>query len=441
MPDRDPRFADHHASLSKQAALFESNRCLYCFDAPCMGACPTHIDVPTFIKKIASGNRVGSARTILDANVLGASCSRACPVEVLCEGACVLHAHHQQPIRIGLLQRYAMEGYHEQALPLPFVPAPETGKRVALIGAGPASLSCAAELRRRGIAATIYDARALPGGLNTHGIAEYKLPYGVALHEVELIVALGVAIESGVQVDAAKLTEIEESHDAVFIGVGLGEIHHMGVRGEGLEGVTDALELIAAYKSGALAAVSGRVVVVGAGNTAIDAAIAAKRLGAEDVTIVYRRGIEHMSAFSSEYAHALMEGAGFEWYAQPIAIEGEGRVTGLTVQRMSVLEDGSLVAIAGAVSTMPADMVVLAIGQVSHTHFLEDRVLTQRGRIVTDRTTGQTSNAKYFAGGDCVNGGREVVDAVADGKRAGIAMAALLLGTPNASGDALHAHP
>ncbi len=439
-PTRDPRFQDLHASLTKQAAIAEANRCLYCFDAPCMGACPTHIDVPAFIKKIATGNRMGSARTILDANVLGASCSRACPVEVLCEGACVMHRYNKQPIEIGLLQRYAMEGLHEQALPLPFVPAPETGNRVAIIGGGPASLACAAELRRRGIAATIYDARPLPGGLNTYGIAEYKLPFGVALHEVELIAALGVVIESNVAVDAAKLAELAETHDAVFLGVGLGEIHRLGVAGEELDGVTDALDMIASYKSGVPVEIPRRVAVVGAGNTAIDAAIAAKRLGADEVTIVYRRGADQMSAFASEYEHALLEGVGFEWFAQPVGIEGQTRVTGLTLQRMEVCEDGSLVARTDEVFTLAVDSVVLAIGQATHTSFLSNVVEMQRGRIAVDRATGQTSHPKFFAGGDCVNGGREVVDAVADGKRAGVAMAAMLLGSPNDLGGATHAH-
>ena len=428
VPERDPRFADYHPSLTRQAALAEANRCLYCFDAPCMQACPTHIDVPTFIKKIASENRLGSARTILDANILGASCSRACPVDVLCEGACVMHRYNREPIQIGMLQRYAMEGLHESKLPLPFVPAAETGKKVALIGAGPASLSCAAELRRRGIGATILDARALPGGLNTYGIAEYKLPFGVALHEVELIAALGVQIESNVSVDEAKLAELEREFSAIFLGMGLGEIHRLGVPGEDKTGVTDALDLIAGYKDGSLKSVKGRVVVVGAGNTAIDAAIAAVRLGAERVTMLYRRGPEQMSAFKFEYEHATLEGVHFGWFVQPVEIVGSSAVEGVKLVRMEATDDGSLVPIAGSEFVLEADTVVLAIGQATHTKFLDGRVQLERGRVIIDRKTGQTSNPKFFAGGDCTNGGREVVDAVADGKRAGIAMAAWLEG-------------
>lgn len=431
---RDPRFGDLKPSLMKGAAMAEANRCLYCFDAPCMNACPTHIDVPTFIRKIASDNRIGSARTILDANILGASCSRACPVEVLCEGACVMHHDGREPIQIGLLQRYAMEGMHEAKLPLPFTPGPETGKRVALIGAGPASLSCAAELRRHGIAATIYDARPLPGGLNTYGIAEYKLPFGVALHEVDLIRALGVEFVAETMIDAVKLAALEGGFDAVFLGMGLGEIHRLGIAGEDLPEVIDALDLIAGYKSGMIASSPMRVAVVGAGNTAIDAAIAAKRLGAAEVTMLYRRGPDQMSAFASEYEHALKEGIGFAWYVQPVAICGSTQVEGITLARMEVNDDGSLIAIAGSEFTRACDSVVLAIGQATHTHFLADKVAMQRGRVVIDRVTGQTSHPKYYAGGDCTNGGREVVDAVADGKRAGVALAAALL-TPNDVGD------
>jgi glutamate synthase (NADPH/NADH) small chain len=434
---RDPRFGDLKASLTRGAAMAEAHRCLYCFDAPCMNACPTHIDVPTFIKKIASENRLGSARTILDANILGSSCSRACPVEVLCEGACVLHHQGREPIRIGLLQRYAMDGLHEAALPLPFTPAADTGKQVALVGAGPASLACAAELRRHGIAATILDARPLPGGLNTYGIAEYKLPFGVALHEVELIAALGVSMVASVTVDAARLNELQRDFDAIFLGMGLGEIRRPGIAGEDLPEVLDALDLIAGYKTGAIASAPRRVIVVGAGNTAIDAAIAAKRLGSEEVMILYRRGPEQMSAFASEYQHALQEGVQFAWYLQPVAIAGEASVTGIRVQRM-LDQDGSLIPAPEGITTLDTDCVVLAIGQATHTQFLSGVVAMQGGRVIIDRVTGQTSNPKFYAGGDCTNGGREVVDAVADGKRAGIAIAASLL-SASASGG-MHAN-
>jgi dihydropyrimidine dehydrogenase (NAD+) subunit PreT len=426
------RFGDLHPPFDKQAAVHEANRCLYCFDAPCTIACPTHIDVPSFIKKIASGNLAGSARTILDANILGASCSRACPVEVLCEGACVMHRINKQPIQIARLQRFAMDALHESRAPLPFEPGADTGLSVALIGAGPASLACAAELRRRGIRATLYDARPLPGGLNSYGVAEYKLPLVESLREIDMLAELGVEFHFETMVDKATLAQLEREHDAIFLGIGLGAIHQLGVAGERLAGVTNALDLIAGYKSGSQMTVPARVVVVGAGNTAIDAAIAAARLGATDVHIVYRRGPEQMSAFTFEYEHAKSEGVKFLWHVQPTAVLGDRTVEGVKLAKLVSTEDGSIVPESGSEFTLVADLVVLSIGQGTHTSFLSEdgsgavKVQLERGRIVIDRATGQTSNPKFFAGGDCTNGGREVVDAVADGKRAGIGIAAWL---------------
>ena len=424
------RFGDLHPPFDKQAAVTEANRCLFCFDAPCAGACPTHIDVPRFIKKIASGNLSGSARTILDANILGASCARACPVEVLCEGACVMHRYNKQPIEIGRLQRFAMDALYASGAPLPFTPAPDTGATVALIGAGPASLACAAELRRRGIRAVLYDARSLPGGLNTYGVAEYKLPLTESLREIEMLSQLGVEFHFDTLIDATMLAELERSHDAVFLGIGLGGIHQLGIAGEQLPGVTNALDLIAGYKSGQLTSVPARVVVIGAGNTAIDAAIAAVRLGATNVHIVYRRGEEQMSAFTFEYEHAKQEGVKFLWHAQPTRIAGGKVVGGIDLTKLAATADGSLVPQPGSEFALPADLIVMAIGQATQTNWLAftEALQLERGRIVIDRASGQTSHPKYFSGGDCTNGGREVVDAVADGKRAGIGIAAWLEG-------------
>ena len=429
------RFPDLHPAFEKTAAVAEAHRCLYCFDAPCMTACPTHIDVPKFIKKIATGNLEGSAKTILDANILGASCSRACPVDVLCEGACVMHRYNKQPIEIGRLQRFAMDALHESGAPLPFNPGPDTGKRVALIGGGPASLACAAELRRRGIAADIYDARPLPGGLNTYGIAEYKLPLAESLREIDLLSQLGVEFHFNTTVDAVKLAELESSYDAVFLGMGLGAIHKLGLTGEDMPGVTNALDYIAGYKSGALTTAPAKVAVIGAGNTAIDAANAAVRLGATEVTMVYRRGPEQMSAFSFEYDHAKQEGVQFLWHTVTTSLKGSGKLEALELAKLETTADGSLVPVKGSEFTLPVDLIVLAIGQATHTEFLSgDKVKLERGRILIDRATGQTSNPRYFAGGDCTNGGREVVDAVADGKRAGIGIAASLTTSAGAPG-------
>ena len=428
-PDLAERFPDLHPPLSRSAALTEANRCLYCFDAPCTAACPTHIDVPRFIKKIASGNLEGSAKTILDANILGASCSRACPVDVLCEGACVMHRYNKQPIEIARLQRFAMDELHESGAPLPFVPGVETGKSVALIGGGPASLACAAELRRRGVRAEIYDARPLPGGLNTYGVAEYKLPLAESLREIDLLAQLGVEFHFNTPVDVAMLAELEAKHDAIFLGVGLGAIHQLGIAGESLPGVNNALDYIADYKSGKLTSAPKLVAVIGAGNTAIDAANASVRLGAIEVHMIYRRGPDQMSAFAFEYEHAKQEGVKFLWHVQPVAIHGNGTVEALELARLEATSDGSLVVQPGTNFELSLDLVILAVGQSTHTNFLQDgKVKLERGHILIDRITGQTSHPKYFAGGDCTNGGREVVDAVADGKRAGIGIAAWLEG-------------
>ena len=436
-PGIPERFPDFHLPFDHAGALAEANRCLFCFDAPCTQACPTHIDVPRFIKKISSGNLEGSAHTILDANILGASCARACPVQVLCEGACVFQHYNRQPIQIGRLQRYAMDAMHASGAPLPFSPGEDTGKRVALVGAGPASLACAAELRRRGVAATIFDARSLPGGLNTYGVAEYKLPLSESLREIDLIAQLGVEFRLGTIVDAAKLTSLEAEYDAIFLGVGLGAIHKLGLPHEDSHGVTNALDWIAGYKSGTLLQAPARVAVIGAGNTAIDAAIAAVRLGAEEVTMIYRRGPEQMSAFGFEYEHAKAEGVRFLWHMQPLGIKRSllhHAVEGLELQTPERNGDGLLVPVPDKTMLLPVDCIVLSIGQATHTDFLHEdaglapTLLLEGGRIMIDRRTGQTSNPRYFAGGDCTNGGREVVDAVADGKRAGIAMAAWLGG-------------
>jgi dihydropyrimidine dehydrogenase (NAD+) subunit PreT len=428
-PEIAARFPDLHPAFDKVAALTEANRCLYCFDAPCTAACPTHIDVPKFIKKIASGNLEGSAKTILDANILGASCARACPVAVLCEGACVMHRYNKQPIEIARLQRFAMEALHESGGPLPFTAGSDTGKSVALIGGGPASLTCASELRRRGIRAEIFDARPLPGGLNTYGIAEYKLPLAESLREVDMLSQLGVKFNFNVTVDAKKLSEIEASYNAVFLGIGLGAIHKLGLADENTSGVTNALDYIADYKSGKITSAPERVAVIGAGNTAIDAANAAARLGASEVHMVYRRGPEQMSAFAYEYEHAKLEGVKFLWHVMPVGIAGNGKVESLHLSKLEATADGSLVPVRGNDFHLKVDLVILAIGQATHSEFLlENKVKLERGRVVIDRATGQTSNPKYFAGGDCTNGGREVVDAVADGKRAGIGIAAWLEG-------------
>jgi dihydropyrimidine dehydrogenase (NAD+) subunit PreT len=425
-------FSDLHPALDDRQAAVEAHRCLYCFDAPCMAACPTHIDVPRFIKKIASGNVTGSARAILEANVLGASCSRVCPVEVLCEGSCVMHGRGEKAIEIGRLQRYAMETYYARGGWIPLRAREERIERVACVGGGPASLACAAELRQLGLQVTIFDDRPLPGGLNTYGIAEYKLRSADSLREVELVSGLGVQFVEQ-QVNTVTLQQLERDFDAVFLGLGLGEMHGLEVDGSAnTERVVDALEFIASYKAGVPIRPGPRVAVIGGGNTAMDAACAALRLGAEQVTVVYRRGQKQMSAFAFEYQHALREGVGFLWESAPIAVDESAKGVALKCVRMRAGQNGRLVPEDGSEFVMECDMVIPAIGQSPALELLVDihGLRLEGGRVAIDRGTGQTTNPRYFAGGDCVNGGREVVDAVADGKRAALGIAAWLDARP-----------
>jgi glutamate synthase (NADPH/NADH) small chain len=394
-------FPELHPPLSPQAAVTEANRCLFCFDAPCAGACPTHIDVPRFIKKIASGNPLGAAETILDANVLGLSCSRVCPVDVLCEGACVYHNINGQPITIGLLQRHAMDHFYAAGGKLPHQTV-SGAKKVACIGAGPASLACAAELRKHGLDVTIFDRRSQPGGLNTYGVAQYKFTPTDAAREIELIRATGVTFRSGISIgENLSIEDLERDFDAVFIGIGLGATQPLGIPGEHLPHVRNALEFIAAYKTAQPLHVGHSVAVIGGGNTAIDAAVAARYLGASQVSILYRRAESNMSAFAFEYEHARASGIGFIWNARPV------RFTNHSVD----LDNGQ---------SLPCDTIIVAIGQSRLLDTLQQiRTLELRnGQVVVNPQTGQTADPKYFAGGDCVNGGREVVDAAAEGKRA-----------------------
>jgi dihydropyrimidine dehydrogenase (NAD+) subunit PreT len=377
-------FADIAPPLTGDAALLEANKCLFCHDAPCTIACPTHIDVPAFIKKIASGNMRGSARVILDANPFGHSCARACPVEVLCEGACVLNERDEQPIKIALLQRHATDYVLARKLKM-FAPGPDTGYRVAIIGAGPAGLSCARDLRRAGHAVTVFEAKPQPGGLNTYGIAEYKLKADVALAEVQDILDLGVDLRSGVTV-----TEVEPllaEFDAVFVGIGLGKTKALGIPGEELPGVMDALTFIEHLKTHPYSEthVGERVVVIGAGNTAIDAVTQAKRLGARASTIVYRRGEAEMPCYHYEYELAKRDGCGFRFHVTPQRVVGNGKVAGLEVRTASGSE------------TIPCDMVIVAIGQGARTEL----------RVPQD--------PRVFSGGDYANGGAEIVNAAAEG--------------------------
>jgi glutamate synthase (NADPH/NADH) small chain len=434
-------FADINPPLTPSQALEEGSRCLFCYDAPCQKACPTGIDVPMFIRQILTGNIKGSAKTILEANILGHSCGRVCPTSVLCEGACVLNGEGKRPVLIGRLQRHAVDHVLDNNIAL-FTPGKSNGKRVALIGGGPASLSCAFYLRRDGYETVIFDAHPEPGGLNTYGIAAYKMRANESVRETEMIRKMGVEIRCGVEIGKdVSLADLEQQFDAVFIGIGLGETDTLGVEGESLEGSMDALTFIEQTKVKKFGdvAVGKRVAVIGGGNTAIDVATAAKRLGSEDVYMIYRRGREEMSAFDYEYDLAQADGVKFIWQTAPKRILGNGRVEALECVRTQLgAPDASgrrsPVIVPHSEFSLPVDMVVRALGQMKKTDFLQSiaGLKLTGGKVSVTRETMQTANPKYFAGGDCVSGAAEVVDAVADGKRAAAGIHAYLAGTRRA---------
>jgi len=418
-------FADLKPPLRPQEASVEASRCLYCFDAPCITACPTGIDVPAFIKKIASGNPAGAAKTILTANILGASCARVCPTAVLCEGACVLEDRDEQPIMIGRLQRYATDYVAERGISVLPPPAPTSGRKAAVIGAGPAGLGCAAELARLGHSVTIFEKQPQAGGLNTYGIAYYKMKPQVSLAEVDLVRSLGVEIRCGVTVgkDIA-VAQLEQDFDAIFIGVGLGAATKLRIPGEDLPEVLDALDFIEQIHTLPLEKIRAgrRVAVIGCGNTAIDAVTQAKRLGASRAFIVYRRDEADMSAYGFEYEHAKHDGAQFVFKAAPVeVVASDGHVIGLKLV-LTHLVKGKVEPIAGSEWIEPCDLVLKAVGQEKQAKLLEDLFPTlrvdARGVIQHDQLTGQTNVPHLFTGGDCGNGGREVVNAVGEGKKA-----------------------
>ncbi|MBU6450201.1 MAG: NAD(P)-dependent oxidoreductase [Cyanobacteria bacterium REEB67] len=437
----EERFSEYHPPFTEREAKAEANRCLYCYDAPCMVACPTHIDIPTFIRKIATGNVKGSAKTILESNILGATCARVCPVEVLCEGDCVLEEDHK-PIAIGRLQRYATDYASERNIKF-FSAGKPNGKKVAIIGSGPAGLSCAGELAKLGFDVTVFEKQKWAGGLSTYGIVVFREPVEVSLAEVKAIEALGVKVNCGVEIGKdIEFDQLIADYDAVFIGVGLGKVPPMAVPGENLEGVLDGLDFISATKTEPLGTIKhgNRICVIGAGNTAIDCATIARRLGAERVTMIYRRSEAEMPAYHFEYQFALNEGVSFMFLTQPVEVVGEnGKVTGLKCVRMDLgAPDASgrrsPVPVADSEFVVPCDMVVSAIGQTKPFSFITALaklgLKDVKGYIKVDPATNKTDHAKIFAGGDCVrsHGEASTVMAVQDGKIAARGIYEALLG-------------
>ncbi len=420
-------FDDFKAPYTLQAAIAEAERCLYCYDAPCIQACPTEIDIPTFIRKIATGNVKGSAKTIFDSNILGMSCARVCPVEVLCVGDCVYNREDSPPIQIGKLQRFSTDIAFEKGWEF-YEAGPDTGKKVACLGGGPASLAAAHRLRRFGHSVTIFEKRDVMGGLNTTGVAPYKMKADRSTQEVDWILGIGgIEVKTGVSIgEDVTFADLERDFDAIFVGFGLGPDRHLGTETD-IDGIHGAVDWIEEFKLGPFDMSDiGTVAVLGGGNTAIDVVREALGLGATDVRMVYRGTEDHMSGYTHEWKAAKVEGARGVWRTQPIGYASkDGRVTGVRCVRV----DEHKQPIEGTEHVIDCDLVLVAIGQTKQGALLEalDGVEVQWGRVVTD-DHGATGREGLYAGGDCRNGGKEVVNAAAEGRDAAIAIHAYLGG-------------
>jgi dihydropyrimidine dehydrogenase (NAD+) subunit PreT len=424
-------FADVHPPLSPDEALIEANRCYFCFDAPCVQACPTGIDIPGFIRRIATGNLKGSAVKILEENIFGGSCARVCPTEILCEGACVRNSQEERPVKIGLLQRHATDWLMQRNMQ-PFERAQPTGKKIAVVGAGPAGLACAHRLARYGHEVVVFEAKPKPGGLNEYGVAAYKLTDAFARREIDFLLGIGgIRIEYGKALGTElSLGRLRRDYDAVFLGLGQAGVKALGLGEAKLAGVEDAVAFIARLRQTAdkrTLAVGRRVVVIGGGNTAIDAAVQARKLGAEEVSLVYRRGPEQMSATKWEQDFAKLNGVQIRQWAAPVRLlDEDGVLSGVEFACTRLGPDGRLT-LTEERFTLPADMVLSAIGQVFVMPATDEVPQVEGGRIVVDEHR-QTSLTGVFAGGDCIAGPDLTVQAVQDGKLAAEAIHRMLSG-------------
>lgn len=420
----EKNFSDIHPPFeTTDAALVEANRCLFCYDAPCMKSCPTSIDVPKFIKQITTGNIKGSAHTIFSSNIMGAGCSKVCPVEKLCEGACVYNLMQEEAIPIAKLQRYSTEIAMQKQWQL-FPRKVSAGKKVAVVGAGPAGLSCAHMLSREGVDVTIYEKESKGGGLMTYGIAAYKVTPQFCEDEVNYITGIGgIEIKYDQQLGRdISLAELQQNHDAVYLGIGVGLARQLEIPGEDLEGVEDAITFIYNLREKGYPAipVGDKVAVIGMGMTAIDAATQAKRLGAKEVTMVYRRTENEKPCTQVELDIAKLDGCEIIWLAAPKEIKGNGKVEQLVC---SVMELGEPDASGrrspvdtGKTFTLEVDMVIKAAGQMPFEELVNSNQLENRSGKIVVKDKAATNIAAVFAGGDAVNGGKEVVDAVQAGK-------------------------
>jgi glutamate synthase (NADPH/NADH) small chain len=420
-------FSDLHAPLTSAEASIETDRCYFCYDAPCTIACPTGIDIPAFIQKIRTGNTLGAAHTILSENIMGGMCARVCPTEVLCEQACVRNTHESKPVEIGLLQRYATDPVLQDQRQLFTRDAP-SGRKVAVVGAGPAGLSCAHRLAMLGHQVSVLEARDKIAGLNEYGIAAYKATGGVAAQEAQYILSIGgIEVKTDIRLGVdTSLKELREQYDAVFLAAGLDDTRRLNIEAENTPGVMDAVKYIASLRQTPdkeTLPVGRRVVVIGGGMTAVDIAIQSKLLGAEDVTIVYRRGQAQMGASEHEQEMAQTHGVLIRLQAAPQRIIAEnGNLSGVEFERMTINEDGSLQG-EGETFKLEADVVFKAIGQVMVKAPSDDQMPeTQGGKIVVDAAR-RTSLEDVWAGGDCVLDGENLtVYAVQDGKLAAISI-------------------